>query len=180
MHESNDDLEALQRVLDESYAGAGKHLLSIHTPNWRMSAEDVVSKLTGMCVLNLATVNSRGEPIQGPVDGMFYRGRFFCGSARNSLRAQHIKANPAVSVAHVRGEELAVIVHGTALEVDPESETGLGFRKYIVEVYGGEMTEWEGSSVVYWEVAPRKMFALAPVVEGGESDASSGTEGDSG
>lgn len=164
MHETSEDLQQLQKLLDESYAGAGKHLLSIHTPNWRMSAQEVVDTLTGMCVLSLATVNSKGEPIQGPVDGMFFRGRFYCGSARNSLRARHIKSRPQVSVAHVRGEELAVVVHGTARELDKSSESGLGFRDYVVEVYGQEMTDWEGNEVVYWEIEPRKMFALAPKV----------------
>lgn len=164
MHETPEDLKALQAVLDDSYAKAGKHLLSIHTPNWRINAEEIVERLTGMVVLNLATVNSRGEPIVGPVDGMFFRGRFFCGSSVDSLRAKHIRATPVVSVTHVRGEELAVVVHGTAKEVDKQSELGQSFRKYIVEIYGQEMTEWEGAGVVYWEIVPRRMFALAPQV----------------
>lgn len=166
MHETAEDLEQLQALLDDSYAKAGAHLLSIHTDNWRLSAEQITETLTGMCVLNLATVNSRGEPIQGPVDGQFYRGRFYCGSARSSMRARHIKARPAVSVAHVRGEEMAVVVHGTAHEVERESERGLGYRDYLVEIYGGEMGEWQGAEVVYWEIEPRRMFALAPQVEG--------------
>lgn len=164
MHETPEDLEALQRLLDDSYARAGKHLLSIHTPNWRLSARDIVDRLTGMVVLDLATVNSKGEPIVGPVDGMFFRARFFCGSASNSLRARHIAARPSVSVAHVRGEELAVVVHGTAKEVEKGSERGLAFRDYVVEVYGREMTDWEGAEVVYWEIEPRRMYALAPQV----------------
>ena len=164
MHETPEDIQRLQQVLDDSYATAGEHLLSIHTPNWRVGAERLIELLQGMVVLNLATVNSRGEPIQGPVDGMFFRGRFFCGSARNSLRAKHIRARPDVSVAHVRGEELAVIVHGTAQELDKGSELGLAFRDYVKEIYGQEMTDWQGSEVVYWEIIPRKMFALAPVV----------------
>lgn len=166
MHETPEDLEALQQLLDDSYARAGKHLLSIHTPNWRISAEEIAERLTGMVLLNLATVSSKGEPIVGPVDGMFFRARFFCGSANNSLRAKHIRARPSVSVAHVRGEELAVIVHGTATEVDKSSERGRALRDYIVEVYGQEMTEWEGAEVVYWEIEPRRMFALAPQVGG--------------
>lgn len=164
MHETADDIAELQALLDRSYETAGEHLLSIHTPNWRMSAQQVVDAVTGMCVLNLATVNSRGEPIQGPVDGMFYRGRFYCGSARNSLRARHIAARPQVSIAHVRGEELAVVIHGVANEVDPSSERGLGLRDYIREIYGQEMGEWQGNEVVYWEIEPRRMFALAPKV----------------
>lgn len=164
VHETPEDLEALQRLLDESYATAGPHLLSIHTPNWRISAEEVAARLKGMVLLTLATVNSKGQPILGPVDGMFFRGRFFCGSATNSMRARHIRARPDVSAAHVPGEHLAVIVHGTAKEVDKSSELGKAFRSYIVEVYGQEMTEWEGSDVAYWEIEPRKMFALAPQV----------------
>jgi hypothetical protein len=31
MYETPEDLDALQALLDESYAGAGAHLLSIHT-----------------------------------------------------------------------------------------------------------------------------------------------------
>lgn len=166
MHETADDLRELQDLLDGSYAKAGSHLLSIHTDNWRMSAQQIADTLTGMCVLNLATVNSRGEPIQGPVDGQFYRGRFYCGSARNSMRARHINARPAVSVAHVRGEELAVVAHGTAREVEAESERGRGYRDYLVEIYGREMGEWQGAEVVYWEIEPRRMFALAPQVGG--------------
>ena len=166
MHETQADMQELRELLERSYAAAGPHLLSIHTPNWRMSAEDVVEKLTGMVVVNLATVNSKGEPIVGPVDGQFFRGRFYCGSARNSMRARHIKANPAVSAAHVRGEELAVIVHGVAHEVDRESERGRGYRKMLVDIYGQEMGEWQGGGVVYWEIEPRKMFALAPQIDG--------------
>ena len=164
MHETPEEISELQVLLDRSYEAAGEHLLSIHTPNWRMSAQQVTEALTGMCVLNLATVNSRGEPIQGPVDGMFFRGRFYCGSARNSLRARHIAARPQVSVAHVRGEEMAIVIHGTAIEVDKSSERGLGLRDYIKEIYGQEMDDWQGSEVVYWEIEPRRMFALAPKV----------------
>jgi uncharacterized pyridoxamine 5'-phosphate oxidase family protein len=126
----------------------------------------LIELLPGMVVLNLATVSSKGEPIQGPVDGQFYRGRFYCGSARTSIRARHIKARPTVSVAHVRGEELAVVVHGTAREVDTTSDASSAYREYLTEIYGTDMTEanWEGGDVVYWQIEPRKMFALAPVV----------------
>lgn len=154
-------------MLDESYAKAGPHLLSIHTPNWRMSAERVCEEMKGMCLLTLATVNLAGEPIVGPIDGLFYRGHFWCGSAPNSIRARHIKANSHVSAANTRGEELAVVVHGTAAEVDKTAERSLGFREYAVEVYNIEMVDqyWQGSAV-YWEIEPRRMFAVAPQVGG--------------
>ena len=165
VHETPEELAELQDVIDRSYAEAGEHLLSIHGESWRINAEQIAERLTGMVILDLATVSSKGDPIQSPVDGMFYRGRFWFGSAPNSIRAKHIKRHPRVSVAHVPGEELAVIVHGTALEVDKSTERALGFRDYAISIYGKASIDhfWNGDAV-YWELEPRKMFALAPQV----------------
>src|SRR4051794_26061781 len=85
MHESAVDLAALQELLDRSYAGAGTHLLRIHTPERRLRAEQVAERLTGMCLLALATVTSDGRPLVGPVDGIFFRGAFHFGSAPDSM-----------------------------------------------------------------------------------------------
>jgi nitroimidazol reductase NimA-like FMN-containing flavoprotein (pyridoxamine 5'-phosphate oxidase superfamily) len=168
MFETPEEIKELQALLDRSYEAGGSHLLSIHTDNWRLSAEQIVERLQGMCVLNLATVNSRGEPMVGPVDGFLYRGRFVFGSSPESMRAKHIRRNPAVSVAHTVGEELAVVVHGKAVELDKMSERGLGFRDLGISIYGQEHVDqyWDGGAP-YWEVEPRRMFALAPVVEEG-------------
>ena len=51
MHETTSDLERMQEVLDRSYAGAGEHLLGIHTPERRLTAEQVAEQLTGMRLL---------------------------------------------------------------------------------------------------------------------------------
>ena len=121
-----------------------------------------------MCVLSLATVNSKGEPILGPVDGMFYRGRFWFGSSPDSMRAKHIRKRPDVSVGHVRGEELAVTAHGTAQELtDKSSELALGFRDYASEVYNEEMIDYHWHSALYWWLDARRMFAIAPRIEQG-------------
>jgi hypothetical protein len=81
MRETPEDLAELQAILDRSYAAAGPHLLSIHTDDWRLNAEQIAERLTGMVILSLATVSSKGRPVVAPVDGMFYRGRFWCGSS---------------------------------------------------------------------------------------------------
>ena len=86
MHETPEDLTALQALIDCSYAAAGPHLLSIHEPQRRLSAEQVSERLTGMCLLTVATVTRDCRPIAGPVDGIFYRGAFHFGSADNSVR----------------------------------------------------------------------------------------------
>src|ERR671934_901174 len=118
MHETPADITALQALLDRSYAAAGPHLLRIHTPERRLRAEQVAERLTGMCLLSLATVTADGRPIVGPVDGIFYRGAFYFGSSPDSIRFRHIRARPQVSATHLPGEELGVTVHGRAEMVD--------------------------------------------------------------
>src|SRR5918911_308830 len=122
MHETPDDIAALQDVLDRSYAGAGRHLLGIHTPQRRPTAEQVCERLTGMRLLALATVTADGRRIAAPVDGVFFPGAFHFGSSRDSVRFRHIRARPHVSATHLPGEELAVTVHGRAWTVDVRAE----------------------------------------------------------
>ncbi|HWM64243.1 MAG TPA: pyridoxamine 5'-phosphate oxidase family protein [Solirubrobacterales bacterium] len=99
MHESPADVAALQELLDRSYGAAGSHLLRIHTPERRLGVEQVAERLTGMCLLALATVTADGRPVVGPVDGIFYRGAFHFGSSPDSVRFRHIRARPQVSAA---------------------------------------------------------------------------------
>ena len=86
MHETTEDLAALQGLLDRSYEGAGTHLHRIITPERRLPADRVAERLGGMCLLALATVTADGRPIVGPVDGIFFRGAFHFGSAPDSVR----------------------------------------------------------------------------------------------
>ncbi|UTI63062.1 pyridoxamine 5'-phosphate oxidase family protein [Paraconexibacter antarcticus] len=121
VHETADDLAALQALIDRSYAAAGEHLLSIRTPERRLTAAQVSVRLQGMCLLALATVTATGEPRIGPVDGIFLRGAFHFGSAPHSARFRHLGARPAVSATYLPGEELAITVHGRAVPVDVRS-----------------------------------------------------------
>src|SRR5712671_1318004 len=132
MQETADDLRWLQKLLDRSYAAAGTHLLRIHTPERRLSATEIAERLTGMCLLALATVTADGRPVVGPVDGIFYRGAFHFGSSPNSVRFRHIHARPQVSATHLPGEELAVTVHGSAVPVVVGEDSGAGFRKTLL------------------------------------------------
>ena len=141
---------------------AGPHLKSIITPERRLSAEDVCRELQGMTLLSLATVNSRCEPIVGPVDGVFFAALFWFGSAENSLRFRHIRARPQVSATHTRGEELVVTVHGVAHEIDKSAGDYEDLKDVLREVYGAQWDSWG-----YWESAPyawiepRVMFAAS-------------------
>lgn len=162
MYETAEQLADLQRLLDSSYERAGSHLRSIITPERRLSAEQLSKTLTGMCLLSLATVTARGEPIVAPVDGQFYQGKLWFGSAQNSVRFRHIRARPQVSANHVRGEELVVIVHGTAREIDTSTGEYEGFRGYLREVYGPQLDNWGhwGTAASAW-IEPRVMFAAS-------------------
>ncbi len=92
MHESPAEVTALQQLLDASYERAGAHLLRIHTPERRATAEQLVERLTGMCLLVLATVTADCRPIAGPVDGVFYRAR--STSARAPTRCASATSAP--------------------------------------------------------------------------------------
>ena len=161
MHETAEDLEALQALIDRSYAQAGPHLLRIHTPERRLTAEQVSERLQGMCLLSLATVSSAGRPVAGPVDGIFFRGAFHFGSAPDSIRARHIAARPWVSATHLPGEELAVTVHGRAVPVDVSSGP---FRQTLLDIYvpryGESWAEMLESGAVYWRIEPERMFTF--------------------
>ncbi len=165
MHESPADIEALQELLDRSYAGAGAHLLSIHTPERRLTAEAVSQRLQGMCLLTLGTVTGDCRPILGPVDGIFYRGSFHFGSSPESVRFRHIRRRPQVSATHIPGEELAITVHGRAVPVDVGAEAGAGLRRTLLEVYtpryGAEWEEFLDSGPVYARIDADRMFTFA-------------------
>jgi hypothetical protein len=164
MHESPADLIALQELLDRSYAAAGTHLRRIITPERRLSAEQVVTRLTGMRLLALATVTADGRPVVGPVDGIFFRGAFHFGSAPDSLRFQHIRARPHVSATHLPGEELAVTVHGRASPVDVQGESGAEFRRALLEIYvpryGPGWEKFLDSGPTYARIDAERMFTF--------------------
>jgi nitroimidazol reductase NimA-like FMN-containing flavoprotein (pyridoxamine 5'-phosphate oxidase superfamily) len=171
VHETPEDLAGLQDVLDRSYAAAGPHLLRIHTPERRLTAEQVAQRLTGMVLLTLATVSADGRPVTGPVDGVFHRGAFHFGSAPDSMRFRHIRARPQVSATHLPGEELSVTVHGRAVPVDVQAPEGAGLRQALLDIYvpryGDQWETFLDSGPVYARIEPERMFTfwMAPGTE---------------
>jgi nitroimidazol reductase NimA-like FMN-containing flavoprotein (pyridoxamine 5'-phosphate oxidase superfamily) len=164
VHETPADLAALQDLLDRSYDRAGTHLRRIVTPERRLDAGQVAERLTGMCLLALATVTADGRPIVGPVDGIFHRGAFHFGSAPDSLRFRHIAARPQVSATHLPGEELAVTVHGRAVPVDVRAPAGAQLRQALLDVYvpryGPQWEKFLDSGPVYARIDADRMFTF--------------------
>jgi uncharacterized pyridoxamine 5'-phosphate oxidase family protein len=159
VHETPDDLADLERLLDESHAGAGSHMRSIFTEERRIPAGELCDLLRGVQILNVATVTAAGEPRVAPVDGLFYRSHFYFGSSLDSFRFRHLASRPQVSASHTRGEELAVIVHGTARIIDPAAPERAQFRDYLIEVYGPDWESW-GAGAGYARIHPKKMFTF--------------------
>jgi nitroimidazol reductase NimA-like FMN-containing flavoprotein (pyridoxamine 5'-phosphate oxidase superfamily) len=157
MHETSTDLADLDRLLDASHRGAGPHLREIFHDDRRLTAAALAELLPGVQILSLATVTADCRPIAGAVDGLFFRGHFYFGSSPDSVRFRHLRARPQVSATHLRGEELAVVVHGTAHEIDPRAEEHSGFRSYVETTYQ-DWSEW-GSDSPYARIDPTKMFA---------------------
>ena len=160
MHETPHDIRALQDLLDRSYSSAGPHLRGITTPERRVSAEELVDRLTGMCLLVVATVTADCRPIAGPLDGIFYRGAFHFGTAPDSVRYRHLLTRPQVSATHLPREEFAVNVHGWAVPVEIQG----GLRETLLEVYVPRYgTEWEqflDSGPVYMRIDADRMYTF--------------------
>lgn len=161
MQETAEEMEALQALLDRSYRRAGEHLLSIHTSPWRMDAGQVCEALEGVCVLDLATVSRAGAPRVAPVDGLFLGGLFWFGSSRQSLRFRHIRNDPRVSAAHTVGEEVSVVVHGVAREIDTSTGDFERLHDYCRQVYGPDYDSWGywGTAPFAW-IEPERMYAI--------------------
>lgn len=163
MHETREEIDALQRVLDGSYEQAGEHYRSIHTSARRLTAIEVCGLLKGVCVFDLATVNSLGHPIVAPIDGLFLHATLWFGSSQRSLRFKHIRQNPWVSAAFTKGEELSILVHGKAHEIDTNLQEFQPLHDYCVETYGPTYDSWGfwGNEPFAW-IEPTRIFASRP------------------
>jgi nitroimidazol reductase NimA-like FMN-containing flavoprotein (pyridoxamine 5'-phosphate oxidase superfamily) len=164
MHETTEDLTALQALLDRSYTAAGAHLHRVITPERRLAAVDLVDRLTGMCLLTVATVTADGRPLTGPVDGVFFRGAFHFGSSPDSVRMRHLRRRPQVSATHLPGEELSVTVHGRAAFVDVKDPQHLGLRQTLLEIYtpryGEEWEQFLDSGPLHVRIDADRMFTF--------------------
>ena len=140
----------------------------------RLTAAQLAERLPGMCLLTLATVTADGRPINGPVDGFFYRGEWYFGSSDTSLRFRHMRRRPQVSATYLPGEELSVTTHGRAHEIDVGTHDGGGLRQVLYDYYVARFGEgaaaiFDGSGVAYARIEAERMytFYLDPADAGG-------------
>ncbi len=169
MHETPEEIAALQALLDRSYAAAGPHMLRIHRAERRLTAEQVVEQLQGMRLLTLATVTADGRPITGPVDGVFLHGAFHFGSSPDSTRFRHIAKRPQISATHLPGEELSITVHGRATTVDVRAPEGADLRRALLDIYvpryGAEWEEFMDSGPLFARIDAERMYTFSMPAE---------------
>ncbi|MGH9172026.1 MAG: pyridoxamine 5'-phosphate oxidase family protein [Acidimicrobiales bacterium] len=160
MHETEAELDVLQQLLESSRARATEHLRGIIQDRRALSAADVVALLSGMKVLALATVTARSEPRISAVDGHFLHGTWTWSTSGTSAKARDLESRPAVSLAHVDNEELAVFAHGHAERLDPSQALWNAALAHWTSHYGGSPLEW-GPDIRLYRLVPSWMVGYA-------------------
>ncbi|MEH1127397.1 pyridoxamine 5'-phosphate oxidase family protein [Micromonospora sp. CPCC 206061] len=165
MLETPAELEELQALLDASLSRSTSHLRSIISTERTLTADQVTQVLTGMCTLALSTVTAKGEPRISGLDGHFLHGKWHFGTARDAAKARHLAVRPAVSAAHMRGEDLGVFTHGKVEILNPlDGEPAADWPyllTYLKDFYGEDLFDWD-NDVVYYRLHPHWMAVYAP------------------
>ncbi len=164
MFETDAELAELQRLLDSSLAGSTEHLRSIIRPGERtLTARQLATVCAGMCTMAISTVTAGGEPRISAVDGHLLHGAWYFSTARSAAKARHLAARPAVSLAHIRGEEVGVFAHGKAQPLNPpggpDDPPWPALLQYMTDYYGSSPLSW--GDVVYYRLLPHWMVAFA-------------------
>ena len=163
MQESETELGELQALLDDSLAGATGHLRSIVQPDRSLTAAQLVQVITGMCTLAVSSVTAAGEPRVAGADGHFLHGCWVFTTERSSAKARQFAARPAISAAHLRGDDLGVFIHGRVEELNPRAAPAdpqwPAILDHLTQHYGSSPLSW--GDVVAYRIRPHWMVAYA-------------------
>ena len=163
MWESDAELTGLQALLDTSLAQATGHLRSIVRPERSLTAAQLVQVITGMCTLAVSSVTAAGEPRVSGADGHFLHGCWVITTERSSAKARHFAARPAISAAHLRGDDLGVFTHGQVEELNPAAAPPdpqwAAILDHLTQHYGSSPLSW--GDVVAYRIVPHWMVAYA-------------------
>jgi hypothetical protein len=163
MYETVEELDALDALLAASFAGATDHLTEIITNDRRLSARDLSTYLVGVRHLTVATVTANGEPRTSAVDGLFLHGHFWFTTSGHAAKAVHLAKRPAISAAHVIGDDIGIFVHGQVRTIRGGPGEADAIRHCWIEVYDSSPEEWVATpeDMRYYEIVPTKMFTYA-------------------
>ena len=160
MNETPDELDALQRLIDESVGSSGAHLTNIITGARRLSAGQLVAALTGMKVIVVATVTATGEPRTSCADGHFLHGTWIFGTDAGAHKARHLRVRPALSVTYADGERMALFTHGYGELIAMQDPDFKELDEHFIAHYGSSPREWSAAPV-FIRVRPTWMIGYA-------------------
>src|SRR5947209_12322537 len=121
MRETQEDIERLQTLLDNSIKRAGAFLRrSFQMPEHSLTAQQLIECWLDVQTVALATVTTRGEPRIAPIGSLLYRGDIYRPTVATAARTRHVMQRPTVSLTLFRENELAIIVHGYAAIISPD------------------------------------------------------------
>jgi hypothetical protein len=160
MHETPEDMDRLRALLDRSIERAGAFLRSsFEMPEHSLSAGQLVRQLQGIQNVAFATVTVKGEPRVAPIGSLFYRGQFHIPTVTTAARTRMVTANPAVSLTHYAGNDLAIIVHGSATIIPADHEDFAALEAMQRAASGSSVNDWgEG---VYLRVEAETLVTFA-------------------
>src|SRR5437764_7480390 len=123
MRETQEDIERLQTLLDNSIKRAGAFLRrSFQMPEHSLTPQQLIDCWLDVQTVALATITTRGEPRIAPISSLLYRGDIYIPTVATAARTRHVMKRPAVSLTLFRENELAIIVRGYATVISPDSE----------------------------------------------------------
>lgn len=161
MHETPEEIAALQELFDASHGRSGEHLRSIITEGQRTPpAAAVCRQLVGMKVLVVATVGGDGRPRTSAVDGHFLHGHWVFTTSGDAVKCRDLRRNPAVSASYIDGERFALFTHGDAEFLEPGVGDFDQVEAHLVAHYGASPSTW-GPSIAYVRIVPRWSVAYA-------------------
>lgn len=157
MWETAEELDELQRLLDDSFAQASEHLTSIMSPARRLAAARLVAELPSPAVLNIATVTAKGEPRISAVDGHFLHGRWYFTTSATSPKARQLLTRPATSASYTPRDGFGMFCHGIAVRLEGAEREML--RGHFIETYDSDPDEW--GSIAYCRIDAHWLVAFA-------------------
>ncbi len=160
MYETDEDMQRLQTLLDESIGQAGLFLRqSFQMPEHSLSARQLVRLWQGTQTVALATVTRRGEPRVAPIGALLWRGRFYIPTVASAARVGHISRQPAISFTHYQENGLAIILHGEAAIIQPDHPDFAALETFQREISGQSVREWGAG--VYLSITPGVIYTYA-------------------
>jgi hypothetical protein len=161
MYETPDELAWLDDLLTRSLHGASEHLRSIVTEGERtLDAAQTAAVLTGMRTLAVATVTRTAEPRVSGLDGHFLHARWVFTTSGTAVKAAHLRHRPALSAAHIVGDDLGIFCHGRAEFLSPDHPDFPAIEEHLTAHYGSSPSSW-GPDIVYVRVQPHWMVSYA-------------------